>query len=176
MSANPKKAVRAAFPLDLSAGVDADGNAITVRPVTLAMWAALERIDSPLLPGGKPKDTLELIPSLYLLTHDPREVFRRNVLDSAMQWADGLPVTALAAIREACARQVADIAAVIPEDDEEDEARKKKRMAQSPTSSISPAPPSAGATPRRSLKRPSPSSRSSTGTTRSRPTKSSPSR
>ena len=176
MSANPKKAVRAAFPIDLSAGVDADGKAITVRPVTLAMWAALERIDSPLLPGGKPKDTLDLIPSLYLLTHDPREVFAGNVLDLAMQWADKLPVTALESIRAACARQLSDVAAVIPEVDEEDELRKKKRTAPSPTSSTSPAPPSDGPTGRPFSKRRSPSSRSSTGTTRSRPIKSSRSR
>lgn len=170
MSANPKKAVRAALPLDLNACGE------TIRPMTLAMWAALERIESPMLPGRTPKDTLDLIPSLYLITHDPHEVFAGNILDLAMQWADTLPCTALAAIREACARQIADVAAVIPEVDEEDELRKKKRTAPSPTSSTSPALPSDGPTEKPFSKRRSPSSRSSTDTTRSRPIKSSRSR
>ena len=78
------------------------GNGVTVKPMTLGMWAALERIGSPLVTGEEPKDALELIPSLYLLTHDPREVFRGNVVDLSMQWADTVPVATMDAIRRAC--------------------------------------------------------------------------
>ena len=161
--ANPKKAVAAAMPLPIG----------DVRPMTLAMWAALEHIDSPLLKSSNPDGlaVLDLLPSLYLLTHDPREIFRANLLDLAMQWA----VTAIADIRRAAEAQMRTVAAVIPEDDEE-ESRKKKVTALSPTSSTTPARRSAGATAKRSTKPRSRSSRSSTATLPLRPTRSSLSR
>ena len=90
---------------------------IYVKPMTLGMWAALERIGSPLVTDREPKDALELIPSLYLLTHDPREVFAGNVLDLAMQWADTVPVSVMDAIRRACYRQMNAAFDVMPEDD-----------------------------------------------------------
>ena len=83
----------------------------TVRPMTLGMWAALERIGSPLITGEPPKDALELIPSLYLLTHDPREVLASGFFDAAVAWADSLPVTA----RDACYRQMDAMGDVLPE-------------------------------------------------------------
>jgi len=106
--ANPKKAMAALIP---------PGGAV-IRPMTLGVWAALERIESPLVTGKEPKDTLELIPSLYLLTHDPREVFRGNIVDLAMQWADTQPVGVVSAIREAAERQMAAFFDVVPQDDE----------------------------------------------------------
>ena len=93
------------------------GNGVTVKPMTLGMWAALERIGSPLITDREPKDALELIPSLYLLTHDPREVFRGNVVDLSMQWADTVPVATMDAIRRACYRQMNAAFDVMPEDD-----------------------------------------------------------
>lgn len=87
----------------------------TVRPMTLGMWAALERIGSPLVTGKEPKDTLELVPSLYLLTHDPREVLRGTFFDAAVAWADTMPVSALDEIRRACYRQMGAMFDVLPE-------------------------------------------------------------
>ncbi len=87
----------------------------TVRPMTLGMWAALERIGSPLVTGKEPKDTLELVPSLYLLTHDPREVLRGTFFDDAVAWADTMPVSALDEIRRACYRQMGAMFDVLPE-------------------------------------------------------------
>ncbi|MBR2066071.1 MAG: hypothetical protein IJ983_03160 [Kiritimatiellae bacterium] len=107
---NPRKAMAALLPLPIDC---VDGQ--TVRPMTLGMWAALERIGSPLVTGEAPADALELLPSLYLLTHDPREVLRGDLLDAAIAWADALPVTALAAIREACDRQSRAVFDVVPE-------------------------------------------------------------
>lgn len=118
--ANPSKAMAALLPLPIRCGSEDT----VVRPMTLGMWAALERIGSPLVSGDEPKDVLELIPSLYLITHDPREVFRGNVIDLAMEWADSQPVTAMNAIREAAYRQMNAAFDVIPE---EDENPKKKR-------------------------------------------------
>lgn len=159
--ANPKKAVRAAMPMPING----------VRPMTLAMWAALEHIDSPLITGREVKDSLELLPSLYLLTHDPREIFRGNLVDLAMQWADTVPTTALADIRAAAERQMRVVADVIPEDDEE--RAKKKTTVRSHASSRSPAANSTGATMKRSTLRRSQSSRSSTVAPLSKPTESS---
>lgn len=108
------------LPLKVSGG-------FSVRPMTLGMWAALERIGSPLVTDKEPKDALEIIPSLYLLTHDPREVFRGNVLDLAMQWADTVPVSAMDEIQRACYRQMNAAFDVMPEDDSEDDSKKARR-------------------------------------------------
>ena len=113
--ANPRKAMAALLP---------PGGAV-IRPMTLGVYAALERIGSPLVTGKEPKDTLELIPSLYLLTHDPREVFRGNVLDLAMQWADTQPVGVVERIREAAARQMAAFYDVVPQLGESEAVKKK---------------------------------------------------
>ena len=93
------------------------GNGVTVKPMTLGMWAALERIGSPLVTCEEPKDALDLIPSFYLLTHDPREVFRGDLVDLSMQWADTVPVSTMGAVRRACYRQMNAAFDVTPEDD-----------------------------------------------------------
>ena len=118
--ANPQKAMAALLPLEIKV----PGYDFTVRPVTLGMYAALERIGSPLITGRDPEDTLELIPSLYLLTHDPREVLTGNLVDDALAWADTVGVDAVAAIRKAAARQLNAALDIVPEDD--DDAPKKK--------------------------------------------------
>lgn len=104
---NPRKAIAALIPPAQS----------VIRPMTLGMYAALERIGSPLVTGVEAKDTVELLPSLYLLTHDPREVFKGNVLDLAMQWADTVPVSKMSEIRSACEAQLKAVFDVIPETD-----------------------------------------------------------
>ena len=113
--ANPKKAMAAILPLTVR--TVSDGRVYEVRPMTLGMWAALERISSPLVTGAEVRDTLEIIPSLYLLTHDPREVFRGNIIDLAMEWADEQPIGALAAIKAAADQQIAAITDILPESD-----------------------------------------------------------
>ena len=107
---NPRKAMVALLPMPLKVS-----GGYTVRPMTLGMWAALERIGSPLVTDKEPKDTLEIIPSLYLLTHDPREVLRGSFYDDAVAWADTLPVSALEEITRACYRQMGAMFDVLPE-------------------------------------------------------------
>lgn len=142
---NPRKALAALLPLPLSCGDYA--GAPVVRPMTLGMWAALERIGSPLVTGEEPKDVMDLIPSLYLITHDPREVFAGNVLDAAMRWADTLPVGALDMIRGAAYRQMNAAFDVIPE---EGESKKKRPTGGSPSSRSGAQRPTDGATARSS--------------------------
>ena len=164
--ANPRKAMAALLPLAVECPCGA-----TVRPMTLGMWAALERIGSPLVTGKEPKDALELVPSLYLLTHDPREVLRGSFFDDAVAWADTLPVSALDEIRRACYRQMGAMFDVLPE------VKKKPRPATagSRPSSTGRPPPTAGASTRSSGRSPSRRSRSSGGSKASPPAKSSPS-
>ena len=147
---NPEKAMAAVLPLPIRCGVD-----VTVKPMTLGMWAALERIGSPLVTDREPKDALELIPSLYLLTHDPREVFAGNVPDLAMQWADTVPVSVMDAIRRACYRQMNAAFDVMPEG-EPKKARGAATTASSPRSCTGRPKPTTGA------------SKTSSGTSRSR--------
>ena len=139
--ANPRKAMAALLPLPIQCGTE-----IVVRPMTLGMWAALERIGSPLVTGEEPKDSLELIPSLYLLTHDPRDVFAGNILDLAMRWADSQPVTVMADIRKAAYRQMNAAFDVIPEDTEDDQRKKKRPTVGSSSSRNGAQRPAGGAT------------------------------
>jgi len=143
----------------------------TVRPMTLGMWAALERIGSPLVTGEEPKDTLELVPSLYLLTHDPREVLRGSFFDDAVAWADTLPVSALEEIQRACYRQMGAMFDVLAE------VKKKSRPATagSRPSPDGPRGSANGAGMRSSGKSPAARSRSSAARTASLQEKSSPS-
>ena len=124
--ANPRKAMAALLPLAVECPCGA-----TVRPMTLGMRAALERTGSPLVTGKEPNDTLELVPSLYLLTHDPREVLRGSFYDDAVAWADTLPISALEEITRACYRQMGVMFDVLPE-------VKKKRRPETAGSRWSP--------------------------------------
>lgn len=117
--ANPRKAMAAALPLDIDCG-----EGITVRPMTLGMWAALERIGSPMVTGKDAKDALDLLPSLYLVTHDPREVLRGDFMDAVLEWAGTVSVSAMASIQKACARQMNAVFDVVPETE------KKRRQAR----------------------------------------------
>ena len=164
---NPRKAMAALLPLPIGCG-----NGVTVKPMTLGMWAALERIGSPLVTGEEPKDALELIPSLYLLTHDPREVLASGFFEDAVAWADALPVTALAEIRDACYRQMDAMGDVVPE------VKKKTSPATAGSrgSSTRPRATTAGASGKSSGKSPQARSRCSCGRSSLPGTKSSPSR
>lgn len=153
---NPEKAIAALIPSPLEAVPG-----VVVRPMTLGMWAALERIKSPLVTGDEPKDTLEIVPSLYLITHDPREIFRPDFLDAAMKWADTMPVDVVAAIDKAARRQIDAAVDVIPEDD--GKTSKKKTTDGSRSSSTGRRRPTDGASSRSSGKSRSPQSASCGG-------------
>lgn len=118
--ANPRKAMTALLPLPIGCG-----EGVVVRPMTLGMWAALERIGSPLVTGDDKADALALLPSLYLLTHEPAEVFKGNIVELAMDWADTVPVSTMEMIRRAAYRQMNAAFDVIPEDDTPEPKKKK---------------------------------------------------
>ncbi len=162
---NPRKAIAALVPMTRHLR-----HGVVIRPMTLAMYAALERIKSPLVTGETPKDLMELVPSLYLITHDPRDLYRTpNLLDLAMTWADSLPVTVVEEIRRAAEESMREATDVIPEMDEDP---KKKRTAGSPASSTGAPRRSTGASRTSSTASPSPQSASSGGRGSSPPTRS----
>lgn len=133
--ANPEKALAALLPLPIQVS-----GGYSVRPMTLGMFAALERIKSPLVSSSaEVTDMLELIPSLYLLTHDPLVVFEGNLIAKAMAWADSVPPTIVREIQTAAYRQINAALDVVPE--------KKKRAPKDMTDG---SPRSSTSRPRRS--------------------------
>jgi hypothetical protein len=114
---NPRAALAALLP----PSVAVEGTGEEVKPFSLAMFAALDAIRSPLLYGG-PQDAtpLSVIPSLFVACKGWREAQKPDLFDRAMAWADALPPSALVALREAVARQVATMLDVTPESKKKD--------------------------------------------------------
>jgi len=114
---NPRAALAALLP----PSVAVEGTGEEVKPFSLAMFAALDAIRSPLLYGG-PQDAtpLAVIPSLFVACRGWREVQRPDLFARAMDWADALPPSALVALREAVARQVSTMLDVTPESKKKD--------------------------------------------------------
>ena len=92
-----------------------------VKPFSLAMFAALDAIRSPLLYGAAEDATpLAVIPSLFVACRGWREAQRPDLLARAMDWADALPPSALAALKDAVAAQVRVLLDVTPESKKKD--------------------------------------------------------
>lgn len=109
---NPAKAVAALLPVAIR------GEGWEVRPLTLGIFAILERISSPLLEAGAKPQAMDLIPSLYVLTHDPMDSLTGDLFAKSVAWADTLPPRALAGIRAAVMRQVRVVTDVVPAEDD----------------------------------------------------------
>jgi hypothetical protein len=114
---NPRAALAALLP----PSVAVEGAGEEVKPFSLAMFAALDAIRSPLLYGG-PQDAtpLSVIPSLFVACKGWKEAQKPDLFDRAMAWADALPPSALVALREAVARQVSTMLDVTPESKKKD--------------------------------------------------------
>lgn len=112
---NPRKAIDALMPLSIEAG------GVTIKPMTLGLYAALEKIGSPLL-TGETVQTLDWLPTLYLMTHDPEEALAGNLADKAFAWAKSQPVTIVESIRRAAFAQMGRVEDVLPQ------AKKKKEL------------------------------------------------
>ena len=108
---NPKKALRSVLPRAIDVG---EGYA--VRPITLGMYALLERINSPLLTNAAQKGgTLELLPSLFVLTHEPMEALEGDLLAKSVAWADSVSAGIVERIRDAAFKQIQALTDVLPE-------------------------------------------------------------
>jgi len=130
-ASNPTKAMAALIPEPITTA-----HGVLVRPLTLGVYALLERMGSPVLirREGPPPDVLALLPSLYVMSQpDPGAVLLRwaELEADALAWADTLPPHAIGEIERAATRQVSRMLDVIaPESD----AKKKVTMAGSPPS------------------------------------------
>jgi hypothetical protein len=116
---NPRAALAALLPPSVAVpGTDEE-----VKPFSLAMFAALDAIRSPLL-YGVPQDAtpLSVIPSLFVACRGWREAQKPDLFDRAMAWADALPPSALPALKEAVAAQVQILLAVVPESKKKEKA------------------------------------------------------
>ena len=108
--ANPRKGVAALLPRTIEVG-----GGFSVKPLSLGMYAILERIKSPMLDSAAKPDTLELVPTLYVLTHEPMESLSGNLFEKSVAWADTVDPGMLVRIRDAAVRQIAAMTDVIPE-------------------------------------------------------------
>ena len=111
-AANPRKGISALLPRTIEVG-----GGYAVRPLSLGMYAILERIKSPMLDSGAHPDALELVPTLFALTHDPLESLSGNLFEKSVAWADEVDPKMLVRIRDAAAKQIAAMTDVIPEAD-----------------------------------------------------------
>lgn len=114
---NPRAALAALLPPPVAVPCTAE----EVRPFSLAMFAALDAIRSPLLYGSAEDATpIAVIPSLFVACRGWREAQRPDLLARAMDWADALPPSALAALKDAVAAQVRVLLDVTPESKKKD--------------------------------------------------------
>ena len=135
---NPRKAVAAFLP----APIPIPGTGEAVQPFSLATYGILEKIGSPLvMPVEGPVTALDLIPSLYVVTHDAAEVLAGDIAADSVAWAKTLPPTVLLPMEQVARRQIGVLIDVLPE-----AAKKKagKATAGSPNSPDGPAKPTAG--------------------------------
>lgn len=111
---NPEKALSALLPEP----IPVPGTAESVRPFSLALFAVLDRIGSPLLgsEGRGGVSALSLLPSLYAVCRGARAALAsENLMLDAAEWAEKLPPGALGSIRDAAARQIAAVVSVVPQ-------------------------------------------------------------
>ena len=85
------------------------GGDIVVYPLSLAHYALLEKINSPLLREGTAEEsTLDLLPSLYVATHNAKDVFNdfENLLELSLEWAGTLQPSMMQDIKQAITAQI----------------------------------------------------------------------
>ena len=120
MKTNPDAALAALLPEP----IPIPGIEEAVRPISLAAYALLERSRSPFVmaaeddPEDPNTDNIRVIESLFILTHNPREIsylpYPAEFRAEAMAWADTVPVRALLALKDAALRQLSAALAVVP--------------------------------------------------------------
>lgn len=120
---NPKAALDALFPQPIDCG-----NGVLVRPFSLATYALLEKIGSYIIFPHTPEQ-IEVIETLYICTHDPKELFKRfdELQDKAIDWAETVPPYLLNTITDAVMKQISIVRDAMPPSKETDS--KKAQMA-----------------------------------------------
>ena len=130
-TANPEPVLDALLP----AAIHVDGGRVVVRPLTLATFALLDKIRSPLLTGDGSASVIELLPTLYILSHGASvclaDLTAGRLEAVSIDWADQFQPQILAEIRDAAVTQIGKILYMIPPPDE-NTSKKKETVGSSP--------------------------------------------
>ena len=108
-------------------------NSTTVYPITLARYALLELVDSPFIGSGKDMSISNILPSLYIMTHENSQIkgiTSRNIdklYDKATEWADGMGIDEIPAIIKEVIDKVNELMKVAPTSGQDDDDKSKKK-------------------------------------------------
>lgn len=113
---NPKASIEAMFPKSIDCGFG-----VEVKPLTLGHYALLEKIDSYLVNGEHKPDSIEVIKTFYICTHDSKQILESfsNLEEESFKWAETLPPGITTSIANAILKQIDAMANVIPHIGEE---------------------------------------------------------
>lgn len=114
---NPKAALEALFPQPIDCG-----EGVWVKPFSLATYALLEKIGSYIIFPHEPTQE-ETLASLYICTHEPKEVFRDfdELKDKAIDWAGTLRPAMFKTISDAILKQIQAVKNAMPPEKAGDE-------------------------------------------------------
>ena len=107
-------------------------NHTTVYPITLARYALLELVDSPFIGSGKDMSISNILPSLYIMTHDKSDlkgITSRNIdnlYDKATEWADDMGIDTIPEIIKEVIAKVNELMKVTPSSGQDDDDPSKK--------------------------------------------------
>ena len=110
-------------------------NHTTVYPITLARYALLELVDSPFISSEKDMSISNILPSLYIMTHDKSElkgITSRNIdklYENATEWADDMGIDEIPEIIQEVIEKVNELMRTAPtsgQQDDDDKSSKKK--------------------------------------------------
>ena len=117
---NPEKAIDAILDDEQNIG------GIVVKPLTIARYALLERMNSPIL-TCKTDSVEDVMTTLYVMTADVKDLVGKSnteLRNAAYVWADDVPPPYLGIISQQIIRQLSDVKYVAP--DGKDDGTKKK--------------------------------------------------
>ena len=108
-------------------------NHTTVYPITLARYALLELVDSPFIGSGKDMSISNILPSLYIMTHDKSElkgITSRNIdklYEKATEWADDMGIDEIPEIIKEVIEKVNELMKTSPTSGQDDDDKSKKK-------------------------------------------------
>lgn len=124
---DPKTAIDALLSTETTVG------SLTIHPITLARYALLELVESPLVGGPTTNSVTDLIPTMYIMTSDKSALKSYNsrtvdcLLDDAMRWADDISVSEFDEVVNVIANKLADMQKVVPPGDEDEKKAEQAR-------------------------------------------------
>lgn len=96
---------------------------IEVHPLTVARYALLEMVKSPLVNFGNKLDILTAIPSVYIMAVPAKELRKYNshniqqLEEDAFEWAEeALVIDSVAKVLDLLAQKLLDLRRIMPED------------------------------------------------------------